>query len=237
MPASDMGRDKTWQPAGTPVSSILRIEATGKVARVAKESLDVIDQVHGVGLSAHVAIPIVEGGSFSRPGVFEYYKGGRPVHIELSSRSSTPHIDFTHEVGHFLDHQVIGHPGEYASRAGNAVLSGWREAVEATEAVQRLSDLSEMSRFRVSGPGGGFRYVPVDRMYVRYLLRPQELFARSYAQLVAMESQNADFLTEMAILRATRGGLIKYPAQWRNDDFMAIRESLLRAIMEMKWRK
>ena len=94
-----------------------------------------------------------------------------------------------------------------------------------------------MSRFRVSGPGGGFRYVPVDRMYVRYLLRPQELFARSYAQLVAMESQNADFLTEMAILRATRGGLIKYPAQWRNDDFMAIRESLLRAIMEMKWRK
>jgi len=77
------------------------------------------------------------------------------------------------------------------------------EAVEATEAVQRyLTCLNE--------PFQGLRTaedsVCSGRPHVRAISAPApELFARSYAQLVAMESQNADFLTEMAILRATRG--------------------------------
>jgi len=60
-----------------------RIEATGKVARVAKESLDVIDRFMGRSQRAR-RIPIVEGGSFSSRSL-EYYKGGRRS-IELSSR-------------------------------------------------------------------------------------------------------------------------------------------------------
>jgi hypothetical protein len=237
MPTPNVERDETWRPAGVPVSSTMRIEASGKVADVARESLDTIDRVHGVGFSSHITIPVVEGGSSTRPGGFEFYHGGRPVHIELSSRSATPHIDFTHEVGHFLDHQLIGSLGDYASRSGDAVLSGWKTAVEATAAYQRLSDLAEMKRVRVAQPNGGYRYVPVDRIYARYLLRPQELFARSYAQFIAVESGNTNLINELATLRKTREGAIRYPAQWADEDFAAIREQLLRGIMEMKWLK
>jgi hypothetical protein len=237
MPAPNVDRDETRRPAGAPVSSTMRIEASGKVATVARESLDTIDRVHGVGFSSHLTIPIVEGGSSTRPAGFEFYHNGRPVHIELSPRSAAPHFDFTHEVGHFLDHQLIGPPGEYASRSEDAILLGWKTAVQGTAAYHRLSNLAEMKRTRVPQPNGGSRYVPVDRIYVKYLLRPQEVFARSYAQFIAAESGNSTLVNELATLRKTREGAIKYPAQWADEDFAAVREELLRVIMEMKWLK
>ena len=66
MPTPNVERDETWRPAGVPVSSTMRIEASGKVANVARESLDTIDRVHGVGFSSHITIPVVEGGSSTR---------------------------------------------------------------------------------------------------------------------------------------------------------------------------
>jgi hypothetical protein len=223
------------RPVGVRVSSILRVEASGKIGGVARHALDVIDRVHGIGGRLRSAIPVVSAGSASVPGGFRYLRSGEAVRIEFSPQSNTPHIDFSHEVGHFLDHQLIGEAGEYASRTADVVLAEWRAAVDASRACQRLADLREMQRVRVPQPGGRFGFVPLDRAYIRYLMRPQEIFARSYAQFIASESRESSFLDDLSELRAVRVGQITYPAQWNDDDFGAIQAALRGAIIALGW--
>jgi hypothetical protein len=225
------------RPAAAPVSSLLRIEATGKVAQIARESLAIIDTVHGVGVDVHLKVPVFARRVRGSLGGFAYFKGGRPSHIDLSPRSDAPHLDFFHEIGHLMDHQLIGAPGEYSSLARAPVLTNWWMAIEASKAFRRLCVLSKKSRARVVESRGLARYLPVDRTFAQYLLRPHELFARSYSQFIAVESQHPALLYELHNLRSPKSGCQQYPELWDDADFVDVLENLRRVIIELEWRK
>ena len=72
----------------------------------------------------------------------------------------------------------------------------------------------------------------MDRAYARYLLRPHELFARSYAQFIATESQAPAFAGEMHRLRVAREGIVSYPELWDDSDFTRVAEAFRSVIPE-----
>jgi hypothetical protein len=140
-------------------------------------------------------------------------------------------------VGHFLDYQLIGNTVGYASQSDDDMLSCWRLAVRSTGVYRRLSVLAKRSPVRVVEPSGSHRFMPVDRIYVRYLLRPQELFARSYAQFVAAESQHPLLLRYLNRVRVSREDFLSYPEHWDDADFMGIQGAFRRVILDLKWQK
>jgi hypothetical protein len=83
----------------------------------------------------------------------------------------------------------------------------------------------------------GLRLVDVDPGYVQYLLRPEELFARSYAQFVAVSSRDIRLLAQVGRLQNRRGNEIGYNVQWEDDDFEPLAQALETLFWRLGWLK
>ena len=222
---------KTTNPAGIPISTFLstRTDAAG---RIAERALSIIDSVHGShGLPR---IRVDSEGTFYRPAGYTRTQSGKAVSINISPKSRFPLVDFTQEVGHFLDHQAIGEKGIFAS-AQDPALGRWREVVRNTGPVKRLVQLAGQERARVVFPDQSAGFLKVDRAYVRYLLEPHEIFSRCYGQFIAEKSRNAAMLKEIALLRSVRQGTVHYPVNWSEGDFSTILDEIERIIMKLGW--
>ncbi len=112
----------------------------------------------------------------------------------------------THEFGHYLDIQLGGHrephregviTGSWFSKSEEA--AGWRAAVRDTEAVKALERIPDS-----------------ERVYREYLLTNEELWARSYAQWVALRT-GSDELMKSVHAPGDRDGLPE--RQWSSADF------------------
>jgi hypothetical protein len=222
---------KTTNPAGIPISTFLstRTDAAG---RIAERALSIIDSVHGShGLPR---IPVNSEGTLYRPAGYTRTQSGKAVSINISPKSRFPLVDFTQEVGHFLDHQAIGERGTFAS-AQDPALGRWRELVRDTGPVKRLVQLAGQERAKVVFPDESAGFLKVDRAYVRYLQEPHELFSRCYGQFIAEKSGNAPMLKEIAALRSVRQGTVHYPVNWSEGEFSAILDEIERIIMKLGW--
>lgn len=208
-------------PTGPTVSKPIDVLAAGQVGRAVDEALNTIDAVHGDG--ALPPIPLKSSRKQTPNGSYSWFGTGAPAQIEVSSLGDHPVMTTVHEVGHFLDHHGIGVAGEFASKT--AELTEWRAAVDASDAVVQLRGL------RVSSP------LPVNERYRRYLLKTEELWARSYAQYVATTSGSQRMLGELARLVERPGaGGVYYPAQWDGDDFKPIAAAIDKLFARLGWR-
>jgi hypothetical protein len=225
------GMRKTTKPVGIPISRFLstKIDAAG---RIAEKALSIIDSVHGS--QRLPRIPVDSEGTLYRPAGYTRTQSGKAVSINISPKSQFPLVDFTQEVGHFLDHQAIGEKGTFAS-AHDPALGRWREMVQDTEPVKRLIQLAGQERAKVVFPDGSAGFLKVDRVYVRYLLEPHEIFSRCYGQFIAEKSRNAAMLKEIATLRSVRKGTVHYPVNWSEGEFSAILDEIERIIMKLGW--
>ena len=61
----------------------------------------------------------------------------------------------------------------------------------------------------------------VKQGYLRYMLRPRELWARSYAQFIAVKSGDLTLLHQLADLRRRPRNRFYYGEQWEEDRFPA----------------
>lgn len=133
--------------------------------------------------------------------------------------------------------------GEWSSAdVSNKALEEWRQAVVNSRAVQTMQGWQDESRTRRGvepAPGIPAR---IDYDHLRYLLQTHEVFARSYAQYIAVRSKDAVGLKELAKLQAlgkpgSQGIFPAYPRQWEDDDFEPIAKAFDRLFDSLGWRR
>lgn len=134
--------------------------------------------------------------------------------------------------------------GEWSSAdVTNRALAEWREAVTNSKAVQTLKTWREAPRHQrgTTTPAGD---IPqhLDYDHLRYLLQTHEVFARSYAQYIAVRSKDAVGLAELRKLQAqgkpgSQGIFPAYTRQWEDDDFEPIAQAFDRLFDSLGWRR
>jgi hypothetical protein len=126
------------------------------------------------------------------------YSGGYDPagRIELSRHAEHLGLALLHELGHAVDHLVIGEGQRFGSETTR--LAGWWRAVESSRAFERLMSAD-------------------DGWYWR---SPREAFARSFAQWVAGRSGDGTLLAELERRAAGAG------RQWTAEDFAPIGRAL-----------
>lgn len=154
------------------------------------------------------------GGSYR----YDAERGCGVVLVDWNAKAQE--FGFLHEIGHFFDHQALGEPGTYASPA-HSLLDGWRAAVEASTTVIMLRQLygAAQESARVGGP---LADVHVANAETRgYLLKPAELFARSYSHYVAIRTKRKKLLRHLDYWR--EGPELMF---WDDQEFTPIADQL-----------
>lgn len=218
-------------PAGRPVSAGLHVPRTSKNRPMYERMLQTIDRVHGDGNLPGLTI-------FTRrlkPGRFGAYLAGDKPYIEITSDPLIPKGDLSltlvHEIGHYLDHKGINSLSRMATR-DEMVTQVWREAVGNSRAVRTLID-QYVNGYRYGVEIDDFVIYP-SRGYLDYLLMPEEMWARSYAQYIAVRSRDPDLLTALA---AERNDPLYRAKQWDDDDFEPIAKAFDTLFEGLGWLK
>ncbi len=214
---------------GTPVSAALKISQKPglKNARLAAQ---LIDSVHTDGKLPEIQV-VNERMPKGMQGYFQFSSiTGAPVKIALRSRMSFPIFTAIHEIGHFLDRDGLG--SRFNASQDSEELAPWREAVKASRAARRLRELYDNPEVTDSSGRKGVW----PRPYIQYLARYDEVFARSYAQYIAVRSGNAAALRELGKIRENAGKPEYLPLQWDDDDFEPIAAAFDDIFASRKWR-
>ncbi len=182
-----------------PVSAALEVKVTGRQRGEVKAAIETIDRVHRDGELP--TVPITGRAGTGNLGVYTYTYGGKPVSIGINAKGGWPGLTTLHEIGHLLDHQVLGARGEFASAAAPA-MSAFREAVLRSQAVAQI---------RAMGPA-----------QQRYFLSAHELWARSYAQYVTTRSGNPGLKAQLDTIRQGNQPW----RQWSDEDFAQIADAI-----------
>ncbi len=142
---------------------------------------------------------------------------GDPVEIMMGSRKpDLAAAFFIHEFGHYIDAAVLRPGQDYQSDAAHQAgheLHDWQAAIAATDAVQELRRVLPRGRART------------------YYLSARELFARSFAQWVALRSGDSALMDEV---RADLDAGV--PTQWTDDDFGAVADAFDTLFTGRGWR-
>jgi hypothetical protein len=133
-----------------------------------------------------------------------------------------------HEVGHLLDIDGLGPPKRSSAASMDSILEEWRGAVTGSEAVGRLR-----GTLRAGLLAGVF--AERDQAFLRYLLRPQELWSRSYAQYIG--SRGGDLLLTKQLQQARTAVVanMEVSMQWDAEDFAAISAAIDRLFRSEGW--
>jgi hypothetical protein len=208
------------QPAGIPISRAILLPP-GPLGDVLRPALDAIDRVHGEGVLPQLAVAVEPRLADESSYVWAAPQG---IALGIALRPDAPHprLNLLHEVGHFLDHQAIDRVGIFASVA-DARFADWRRAVVGSEATRRLMTIAR----RADRPKVGD--------YATYLLRTEELWARSYAQCVTVASEDIGLRGDLDERRRHVSEPGSIPVQWGDDDFRPIAASILDLFQSLGW--
>lgn len=224
--------------AKAPVSDAMRVPNT-KTFEPARGAISAIDKVHDDGDLSQIPV----SGGIRQPGLQGQYSIGlRGSSIKLKGKdASHPRMTAVHEIGHALDHQVLGDDrNKFASKQDSEV-KPVLEAAQETEAVKKLLDMrTNPDKYETTwkGPISGIEHrYPPDQKHLKYLVSPQEVFARAYAQYIAEKSDDPKMNKELKQSIAENSALHSYPTQWGEEDFSAIRDALDKMFKKKGWLK
>lgn len=230
------------RPADQSVAQKLQIPR-GPRWDVARDAMSAIEQVHGDGPLRPLPLLHYRTAQDGNLGGYDPNPGRRRMLLSTAGRAHHPHLTLWHETGHWLDDLALGAtPGRMASRAAGLELREWRDAVERSGAIRTLRQWLQEPAW-ITGPDG--RPMPNPRRpphttvgHLVYLLSPEEMFARSYAQWIAQRSQHPSGLVELAReqARARENPHRPYPSQWEDDDFAPIAAAFDRLFALKGWR-
>lgn len=204
----------------------------GETSQPLRDAIAAINRVHQDG-----ALPIAAPSRaffHDRHGQCSLQRDKIAIKINLAG----PHAELTtvHEIGHFLDYSGLGRPGEIASET-SGVLDRWRASVKQSRKLQRLAPLLTVESGGATGtpPGGTVVEYEADRDYLRYLIQPRELWARSYAQFIAVKSGDPTLRKQLDGLRGQSAWMSSYGVQWDEDDFLPISASIEAISHDLGW--
>lgn len=236
-PAGDVGRLK---PAGTPVSKALAPEDA--IRPLVERLAAAIDKVHGDGVLPALPIRWALRASELPPNVYGQYKrspkDGRPyitVISELAKQLDNQTLTLAHELGHFIDHAGLGDALKGLGSLSSE-LETWRNTVFSTKTIRfletRLRSIERLDSTENQTPQG--TALTDEREYLRYLLYPWEVFARSYAQYVAVRSRDAQLLRE---IDDERRADVYFPTQWADNEFEDVAKAFDEVFQKRGWLK
>lgn len=203
-----------------------------------------IDRVHGDGPLAPIPVyrtklPPNVGGQFRYSSMT-----GRPADIRMALRPNTPAMDLAHETGHWIDQAgILNNSGTSATNTmmiqpGSvpAGVKAWRAAIGESAAVQRMRamrDELKQNRYLVMEDG---TKAAVSVGWFDYATRMDELWARSYAQYIAVRSGDAQLLAELrGEQEKARTANLRVPEQWEDDDFEPIARAFDTLFTSLGW--
>lgn len=197
------------------VSASITLNVTGIVKSAAEHALEQIDAVHTDGQLPK--IPLRTDVAMNHAGVYAINKADlTAVEIRINGKGPWPELTVAHEIGHFLDHQVIDKAGFLASRH-SALLAPFREALRKSRAYADIVDAMSSLDHKV-------------RKNAEYLVTDHECFARAYAQYIAVRSGDQRMLGQVALARSR----LSY-RQWSEDDFREIAAALDQIFKQKGW--
>jgi len=185
-----------------------------------------IDKIHS-SPTGMPSIPIQQTSGQKQLGAYRYTHKGDSVDLNVSSAGNQQGGVFAHEFGHYFDHQDFGKAGAFSSEEAargvpDAILKEWWDAVDQSDAITTLRSLTGKNAQIPTKvlPDGRVVNIRIDYDFVKYLLDPREVFARSYHQWITMESGNAALAKDFANFIGEVSP--QYPVQWADDDFAPI---------------
>jgi hypothetical protein len=196
-------------------------------AEEARRVLRLVDHVHRV-RGPYLQILIVPETNNEWDGSYEVV--GPPV-IRIDEFSDSIGFTLLHELGHLIDHRLLGGGLQWGSDSQH--LAAWKAATDQSDAVASLVEQYWAPR-RVAINGG--IVVEADDDDLDYYLRPDELFARSYAQWVVTRAGDADLSRQLeASPRLSTRPEVLYAEQWDSGDFAPIAREFDRLMEELRW--
>jgi hypothetical protein len=221
------GRDSEDLPEDVPPARALPFSVDGTSLAIiievppereflpAQQAIDLISRVHGDGRLPGIGFRVDPDSGDDELAAYVYARGtGKPLYFGLHPDMDYDEFAVVHEVGHFLDHWGMGIQGEFSSLNGDPLLEGWHKAIAETQAARNLEALCGEDFTMV-----GTRVKPVDQSLLSYCLNPKELFARSYAQYIAISSGDAGLLRSLSERIPSRANPMLYHEHWQSDDF------------------
>ncbi len=186
------------------------------------DAIEVANRVHGDGVLPEVTVRV--RGSLLNPAIAGGYRptrAGSPPQLSINPNAVDARFTMLHELGHLLDNH-----GLHEATAERPYASWGQPAMrEVMEAIRRTSGHARTAQ-RAAEEGRD------------YWLRPQELFARAYAQFIAYESEDAALVdTVLAIRRGEREDVgLWRESQWTAMDFGPVRKALAKLFTSLGWR-
>jgi hypothetical protein len=217
------------RPAGVSIGRYLRFDRSALQNADFTDAISAIDRVHGIA-GQLLDVPLLNAGAVVDPdrrGADAWFRfeiepdlSVRPLSIVV--RLATPHrrLKTQHEIGHYID--LEGLPGDGFSSSVAVELADWRAAIRRSDAFQELARLT-----RTASDAGQRR--------MRAALALDEVWARSYAQFIALRSGDPRLLAEVGALRTGAIGDVAIPLQWASDDFAPISAAITALMRRLRW--
>lgn len=230
-------RASVYRRAGLSLSVTVAIPS-GQAFRSVRLAVQSAARVHGYGSREFFQVrvrreSIRDEDNRPAPAAFEYDQfSGVPDALIISNEIAAEAFEVLHELGHQADLLLSKMPGQFASQTGE--LSEWWAAVKASQAYQHLKSLSDGQIVALQRGTQTLRRRARGKD-LEYFLRPQELFARSYAQYVAATSQDTVLLRQLGQRQSHPDAQRLYTEQWLDDDFEPIAQALERIFEERGW--
>jgi len=199
------------------------------------DGLAAIAAVHGDGDLPRIPVRMVSGVVFAA--AYRVSADEEPVEVAVNIAGSRQAWSLVHEFGRFIDHQTLGERGAFAShRHGD--LDEWRVAVDASRAVRILQGILIEGGLTIVEDGLE-RRIPVDAGFFEIQLSYPEMWARSYAQFIALRSGDPTLTAQLlGLLRlSSEGGDAPYTLQWESADFAPILETIDQLFKRKGWRR
>jgi hypothetical protein len=144
--------------------------------------------------------------------------GFKSMFIGVKRTGNWPALTTAHEVGHFLDLEAIGKKGFFSSAMKESPL---KKVIETARLSQGLKSIE--ARLATTKSYG-------QAQIYRYLLQPEEVWARAYAQFIAERSGNATLAAELK--KAIEHTSYR---QWSTEDFAPIAGEIESVFRDMGW--
>lgn len=215
-PEPQPASSSTTRPNGIAVSRavIPAKTLTRKNRALVDDALKTVDSVHGDGALA----PIASSSKVSPRAHGTYW--GTMLGVNKALGDGRYQFTWSHETGHWIDQRAIepGH-ARYSSESAHlpdSPMHAWWQAVTKSQAYALL---------QVRPPG----------KYRNYQLKPLEMWARSYAQFIAVEAGHAGMLQALDDVRTGKDSGFWAESQWSDADFEPIRNAMRDMFVKLGW--
>ncbi len=219
-------------------SVVKRPRGSGSTERRIKRAMSAIKDVHSLPYSMP-EVPLVITNTKKPQGAIklqETSKGVfRPTIVEISTYASAPDLTFVHEAGHLVDLSGMGLPGRWTSEGGSELMSKWRSAVDASDAVTQMRRVVSNGNIAGNVEGLAVKY-QVSKAKFRELQRMiehKEIWARSYSQYIAKKSGEQNLTRAISGIRSSEFAF----RQWDDEDFAPIMAAMDELFGNLKWLK